>query len=88
MQDVQQQCDQLSQQMQDKRTQLQELQDAAHKLDARLEEGKLRRQKVHCSFKHVICSHLSIDRLCHLVVPDYRSRDPGSILGTTRFSEK
>jgi hypothetical protein len=30
------------------------------------------------------------DRLCGLVVrvPGYRSRDPGSIPGTTRFSEK
>jgi hypothetical protein len=30
------------------------------------------------------------DRLCGLVVrvPGYRSRGPGSILGTTRFSEK
>jgi hypothetical protein len=30
------------------------------------------------------------DRLCGLVVrvPGYRSRDPGSILGATRFSEK
>jgi hypothetical protein len=31
-----------------------------------------------------------VDRLCGLVVrgPGYRSRGPGSILGTTRFSEK
>jgi hypothetical protein len=31
-----------------------------------------------------------IDRLCGLVVrvPGYRSRDPGSIPGATRFSEK
>jgi hypothetical protein len=30
------------------------------------------------------------DRLCGLVVrvPGHRSRDPGSILGTNRFSEK
>jgi hypothetical protein len=30
------------------------------------------------------------DRLCGLVfrVPGYSSRDPGSIAGTTRFSEK
>jgi hypothetical protein len=32
----------------------------------------------------------TIDRLCGLVVrvPGYKSRDPGSIPGTTRFSEK
>jgi hypothetical protein len=32
----------------------------------------------------------TIDRLCGLVVrvPGYRSRDPASIPGTTRFSEK
>jgi hypothetical protein len=31
-----------------------------------------------------------IDRLCGIVVrvPGYRSRDPGSIPGTTRFSER
>jgi hypothetical protein len=85
MQDARHQCDQLDQQLQERQRQLQELQDAAHGLDARLQEGKLRRQKVHRSFEDLISSNVSIDRLCHLVVPGYRSRGPGSILGTTRF---
>jgi hypothetical protein len=34
--------------------------------------------------------HLCIDELCGIMVrvPGYRSRGPGSILGTTRFSQK
>jgi hypothetical protein len=37
-----------------------------------------------------ILLHPEIDRLCGLMarVPGYRSRDPGSIPGATRFSEK
>jgi hypothetical protein len=83
MKDVQQQCDQLIQQMQDKKNQLQELQNAASELDERLEEGKLRRQKVHCPFRVLICIHLSISCLYGLVVraPSHRSRGLG-------FSEK
>jgi hypothetical protein len=35
-------------------------------------------------------AYIQMDRLCDLVVrvPGYRSRGPGSIPGTTRFSEK
>jgi hypothetical protein len=35
-------------------------------------------------------NYISCDRLCGLVVriPGYRSTDPGSILGATKFSEK
>jgi hypothetical protein len=40
--------------------------------------------------KKIIRIMLSVDRLCGLVVrvPVYSSRGPGSIPGTTRFSEK
>jgi hypothetical protein len=31
---------------------------------------------------------MSLDRICDLIVPGYRSRSPGSIPGATRFSEK
>jgi hypothetical protein len=36
------------------------------------------------------CLTQSLDRLCGLAVrvPGYRSKSPGSIPGTTRFSEK
>jgi hypothetical protein len=43
---------------------------------------------VRTEFKYV--TYKKVDGLCGLVVrvPGYRSRDPGSILGATGFSEK
>jgi predicted nuclease with TOPRIM domain len=55
IQDVQQQHDRLIEQMQDKQDQMQQLQDAIKELEAKLEEGKLQRQKVHHSFAVLFC---------------------------------